>query len=283
MKECYVEALYAYQAAEKNQISLRPPERIQVLERDESGWWIGRNSQGVVGIFPSTYVKEVKTERVFHKPKEMKQLPVTSPTSSGGRKISKEAKLAFDLGLELEALSDEDSATVTAGGGGGSMTSPANNQQQQQIKNLRAEVVDLKTKCGTLQADKDVAVQKMRDAEADALESRKKAEMARTQLNVLKKSTITQHEKERRLQQEIQDLKAELSSAGKAVPEFKYECTPDEAIERFITNAVGTLKQDLEELQKENAQLKLACADAEKRLAEQPATSASSAITLGSP
>ena len=50
-----VVAVYPYQSAEKNQISLSPKEKILVLRSDSSGWWIGKNSKGEVGIFPSTY------------------------------------------------------------------------------------------------------------------------------------------------------------------------------------------------------------------------------------
>eukprot|EP00667_Euglena_gracilis_P004457 EG_transcript_4480 len=50
-----VDVMYPYQSAEKNQISLSPKEKILVLQADASGWWIGRNSKGEVGIFPSTY------------------------------------------------------------------------------------------------------------------------------------------------------------------------------------------------------------------------------------
>lgn len=50
-----VDVIYPYQSAEKNQISLAPKERILVLQPDASGWWIGKNSKGEVGIFPSTY------------------------------------------------------------------------------------------------------------------------------------------------------------------------------------------------------------------------------------
>ena len=54
-----VEALHNYQAQERHQLTLVQGEKISVLEKDPSGWWIGRNRNGNVGIFPSTYVQEV--------------------------------------------------------------------------------------------------------------------------------------------------------------------------------------------------------------------------------
>eukprot|EP00906_Rhabdomonas_costata_P011722 RCo016688 len=55
METFEVEVIYPYQSAEKSQLSLRRREKIVVLQADSSGWWIGRNSRGQVGIFPSTY------------------------------------------------------------------------------------------------------------------------------------------------------------------------------------------------------------------------------------
>ena len=59
----------------------------------------------------------------------------------------------------------------------------------------------------------------------EATECRKKEEMARTQLQVLKKTNIAMHETNRRLTQEVDDLKSELLEDGRTVPEFKYDCT----------------------------------------------------------
>ncbi|KAF8310377.1 hypothetical protein DL93DRAFT_2084553 [Clavulina sp. PMI_390] len=58
----YVEAKYAYQAAEDNDMNLEPGDRIAVIATPESGWWIGWHLNAERDIpgrttFPSNYVE----------------------------------------------------------------------------------------------------------------------------------------------------------------------------------------------------------------------------------
>jgi len=48
--------LYAYDATEENEISFAEGETIFLLEKDDSGWWKGRNAKGNEGLFPSNFV-----------------------------------------------------------------------------------------------------------------------------------------------------------------------------------------------------------------------------------
>lgn len=49
-------ALYTYEKQDDDEISFYVGEIIVLLEKDESGWWVGRNPRGEVGSFPSNYV-----------------------------------------------------------------------------------------------------------------------------------------------------------------------------------------------------------------------------------
>eukprot|EP01079_Euglenida_sp_SAG-EU17-18_P010588 gene10588-1925_t len=56
------EVVYSYHAPNDSHLTahrfrLYPKEILTVMEKDASGWWIGRDSQGRMGIFPSTHVR----------------------------------------------------------------------------------------------------------------------------------------------------------------------------------------------------------------------------------
>ena len=55
--EFMVCALYPYQAQDMKQLSLKPHERIKVIQMHKSGWWIGENAAGEVALFPANYVR----------------------------------------------------------------------------------------------------------------------------------------------------------------------------------------------------------------------------------
>ncbi|RIA98151.1 hypothetical protein C1645_813202 [Glomus cerebriforme] len=54
------EVIYDYDAEDDDEISLIPGTLVTILEKTDDGWWRGRDEQGKTGIFPSTYVKEIK-------------------------------------------------------------------------------------------------------------------------------------------------------------------------------------------------------------------------------
>jgi len=54
-------ALYDYVAKEEGEIDMVEGEIITLLEKDDdSGWWIGRNQNGLEGSFPSNFVEPVE-------------------------------------------------------------------------------------------------------------------------------------------------------------------------------------------------------------------------------
>ena len=56
METTLVRVLRSFQAAGADQLSLVKDERLVVMEKDPSGWWIGRNAYGQCGLFPATFV-----------------------------------------------------------------------------------------------------------------------------------------------------------------------------------------------------------------------------------
>lgn len=53
----FVRALFHYAAEEDSELTMEVDEIIQVLEKDESGWWEGRSRDGRVGSFPENYTQ----------------------------------------------------------------------------------------------------------------------------------------------------------------------------------------------------------------------------------
>ena len=51
-----VEAMYAFQAEEENELTFKPGDIITVIEKIDDGWWFG-HFDGKKGLFPSNYVK----------------------------------------------------------------------------------------------------------------------------------------------------------------------------------------------------------------------------------
>ncbi len=63
-------AIYDYDACLDDELSIRVGDVIEVHEKQDDGWWMGRmKSNGQVGIFPATYVQEIDAEE----PKEHQQ------------------------------------------------------------------------------------------------------------------------------------------------------------------------------------------------------------------
>jgi hypothetical protein len=53
---------YDYEKAEDNEIELREGEYVTNIEMVDEDWWMGQNSQGETGLFPSNYVELVEGE-----------------------------------------------------------------------------------------------------------------------------------------------------------------------------------------------------------------------------
>ncbi|KAI9750744.1 MAG: hypothetical protein M1815_001602 [Lichina confinis] len=55
--------LYEYEKAESNEIELREGEYVTNIEMVDDDWWMGQNSQGEMGLFPSNYVELVEDDQ----------------------------------------------------------------------------------------------------------------------------------------------------------------------------------------------------------------------------
>ncbi|KAH0377837.1 hypothetical protein KCU92_g9013, partial [Aureobasidium melanogenum] len=53
---------YDYEKAEDNEIELREGEYVENIEMVDEDWWMGQNSQGESGLFPSNYVELVEDD-----------------------------------------------------------------------------------------------------------------------------------------------------------------------------------------------------------------------------
>ncbi|KAF2009877.1 hypothetical protein BU24DRAFT_400390 [Aaosphaeria arxii CBS 175.79] len=53
---------YDYEKAEDNEIELREGEYVTNIEQVDEDWWMGTNSQGETGLFPSNYVELVEDD-----------------------------------------------------------------------------------------------------------------------------------------------------------------------------------------------------------------------------
>jgi len=54
--------IYAYDATEENELSFVEGETLYLVEKDDSGWWRGRNKKGKEGVFPSNFVEIIGEE-----------------------------------------------------------------------------------------------------------------------------------------------------------------------------------------------------------------------------
>ena len=55
-------AQYDYEKAEENELELREGERVTNIEMVDEDWWMGQNSKGETGLFPSNYVEVVEDQ-----------------------------------------------------------------------------------------------------------------------------------------------------------------------------------------------------------------------------
>ena len=53
-------AQYDYEKAEDNELELKEGEHVTNIEMVDDDWWMGQNSRGEVGLFPSNYVELVE-------------------------------------------------------------------------------------------------------------------------------------------------------------------------------------------------------------------------------
>ncbi|MCJ1308838.1 hypothetical protein MMC25_002493 [Agyrium rufum] len=56
-------AQYDYEKAEDNELELKEGEEVSNVEMVDDDWWMGQNSRGETGLFPSNYVELVEDDR----------------------------------------------------------------------------------------------------------------------------------------------------------------------------------------------------------------------------
>lgn len=58
-KKRYVKAVYDFNSEDSEDLSFKMGDLIEVLDAsDQYGWWVGKDSKGKKGNFPSNYVME---------------------------------------------------------------------------------------------------------------------------------------------------------------------------------------------------------------------------------
>ena len=63
-------AVYAFQGTQSDDLSFEEDEIITIVEKDESGWWTGKNAAGQEGSFPFNYIQvldEAETQAYLKK------------------------------------------------------------------------------------------------------------------------------------------------------------------------------------------------------------------------
>lgn len=114
---------YDYEKAEDNELELREGEYVTNIEMVDEDWWMGQNSRGEAGLFPSNYVEIVEDEQgggghpaptARHIPEpEPEPEPVASASGTGGKKgQTATAQYDYDAAEENE-LSFPDGAKIT--------------------------------------------------------------------------------------------------------------------------------------------------------------------------
>ena len=84
----YVEAIYDFEPQQEGDLRLRVGDKIQVLEKPSPEWYKGR-SNGVVGMFPSNYVKVIAGPERDYSQQQQQALPPPPMYSSDSTQGSK--------------------------------------------------------------------------------------------------------------------------------------------------------------------------------------------------
>eukprot|EP00761_Pharyngomonas_kirbyi_P001460 gb/GECH01001464.1/.p1 GENE.gb/GECH01001464.1/~~gb/GECH01001464.1/.p1 ORF type:complete len:807 (+),score=212.10 gb/GECH01001464.1/:1-2421(+) len=159
----WVVAKYPFQAAEDNQISFLKEEYIKCYHTEKRGWWIGVNSTGRMGLFPSNYVNVVKeTEKEesnsqnglhFNKPKEYRpDLLDQSPTSTSDNRSSLQ-----DLGFDDDDSMNDDSD------GGESDSNETSRVSSKKVNEFQEEIERLKNLYEKAKSEKEEAIERAKN------------------------------------------------------------------------------------------------------------------------
>lgn len=111
---------YDYEKAEDNELELREGEYVTNIEMVDEDWWMGTNSSGESGLFPSNYVELVEEEEdapapaasMPPPPPPAAAEPEPAPAQSGGSGPTATAQFDYEAAEDNE-LSFPEGATVT--------------------------------------------------------------------------------------------------------------------------------------------------------------------------
>jgi hypothetical protein len=96
---------YDYEKAEDNEVELKEGEYVTEIEMVDDDWWMGRNSSGETGLFPSNYVDLVEDDEAHDAP--------AAPGPPAGKPAGPTATAQYDYeAAEDNELSFPDGATV---------------------------------------------------------------------------------------------------------------------------------------------------------------------------
>lgn len=60
-----VEVIYDFEGQEESEISISVGEILTITNKTiGDGWWQGKNSQGVIGLFPEAYVRPYQVDLI---------------------------------------------------------------------------------------------------------------------------------------------------------------------------------------------------------------------------
>ncbi|KAF2648338.1 hypothetical protein K491DRAFT_612964 [Lophiostoma macrostomum CBS 122681] len=121
---------YDYEKAEDNEIELREGEYVTNIEQVDDDWWMGQNTQGDTGLFPSNYVELVAddddageappplpTHPNVQEPEEEEPEPAAAAPQAGGEHAQAQGATATALydydAAEDNELSFPEGATIT--------------------------------------------------------------------------------------------------------------------------------------------------------------------------
>jgi len=113
---------YDYEKAEDNELELTEGEYVTNIEMVDDDWWMGSNSKGESGLFPSNYVELVEDDAPQHEPEPaapaLSPRPNAAPAASAGPtataiydyEAAEDNELSFDEGATITSLEfpDED-------------------------------------------------------------------------------------------------------------------------------------------------------------------------------
>ncbi|KAK0661132.1 Drebrin-like protein [Lasiodiplodia hormozganensis] len=109
-------AQYDYEKAEDNEIELAEGEIITNIDMVDEDWWMGQNSRGEAGLFPSNYVELIEDDEAAAPapaaPAAAPAPPAAPPAAAGGKGPTATALYDYEAAEENE-LSFPDGATIT--------------------------------------------------------------------------------------------------------------------------------------------------------------------------